>query len=269
MNKKLLLNLSSKEIKVVDPTPEEIPMEAIIDKADVPKSYPGGKGGPGVYQTIINMIPPHDTYIETHLGAGSIMKYKKPAVKNIGIDIDQHVIDTFSCSITKSAGGSGYNFVCGDAVQSLENYFEIFPPDEEKAFIYCDPPYMMSTRKGGKLYDHEYNTDDHIRLLNTIKGLTPDCMIMISGYYHPMYEEILTGWNSKQYQASTRAGMVTEWMWYNYPDPLQLHDYRYLGNDFRDRERIKRKIKRWKRKIDSLPALERNAIMEELCQKVN
>ena len=31
--------------------------------------YPGGKGGAGVYQTIINNIPPHDTYIETHLGS--------------------------------------------------------------------------------------------------------------------------------------------------------------------------------------------------------
>jgi site-specific DNA-adenine methylase len=35
--------------------------------------YPGGKGGAGVYQTIINNIPPHDTYIETHLGGGNIL----------------------------------------------------------------------------------------------------------------------------------------------------------------------------------------------------
>lgn len=36
--------------------------------------YPGGKGGAGVYQTIINNIPPHDTYIETHLGGGNILE---------------------------------------------------------------------------------------------------------------------------------------------------------------------------------------------------
>ena len=55
-------------------------------------SYPGGKGGAGVYQTIINLIPPHKTYIETHLGGGAIMRHKKPAAYNIGIDVDPGVI---------------------------------------------------------------------------------------------------------------------------------------------------------------------------------
>lgn len=40
--------------------------------------YPGGKGGAGVYQTIINNIPPHDTYIETHLGGGNILSASGP-----------------------------------------------------------------------------------------------------------------------------------------------------------------------------------------------
>ncbi len=35
------------------------------------------------------MMPPHDTYIETHLGGGAIMKRKPPALRNIGIDLDQ------------------------------------------------------------------------------------------------------------------------------------------------------------------------------------
>ena len=35
-------------------------------------TYPGGKGGNGFYQKIINLIPPHDVYIETHLGGGAI-----------------------------------------------------------------------------------------------------------------------------------------------------------------------------------------------------
>ena len=64
----------------------------------VPTTYPGGKGGAGVYQTIINMIPPHDTYIETHLGSGAIMRYKKPAFRNFGIDIDPAVIESWQPS---------------------------------------------------------------------------------------------------------------------------------------------------------------------------
>ena len=33
---------------------------------------------------------------------------------------------------------------------------------------------------------------------------------------------------------------MTEYLWCNYPAPMALHDYRYLGKDFRERERIKR-----------------------------
>jgi hypothetical protein len=32
---------------------------------------------------------------------------------------------------------------------------------------------------------------------------------------------------------------------FNFPEPVALHDYRYLGEDFRQRERIKRKKQRW------------------------
>ncbi|MCK6844207.1 hypothetical protein ACQJ1T_26680 [Klebsiella pneumoniae] len=57
--------------------------------------YPGGKGGAGVYQTIINNIPPHDTYIETHLGGGNILERKRPAARSVGIDVDPEVIEVW------------------------------------------------------------------------------------------------------------------------------------------------------------------------------
>ena len=40
--------------------------------------YPGGKAGAGVYQTIINLMPPHDVYIEPFLGGGAVMRLKRP-----------------------------------------------------------------------------------------------------------------------------------------------------------------------------------------------
>lgn len=52
-------------------------------------SYLGSKAASGVYQRIIAEIPPHDTYIETHLGGGAVMLRKPPARHNWGIDIDQ------------------------------------------------------------------------------------------------------------------------------------------------------------------------------------
>ena len=54
------------------------------------KCYPGGKGG--VFQRLINLMPSHEVYIETHLGGGAIMRNKRPALRNIGIEIDPKVI---------------------------------------------------------------------------------------------------------------------------------------------------------------------------------
>ena len=55
--------------------------------------------------------------------------------------------------------------------------------------------------------------------------------------------------------------MATEWLWMNYPEPLELYDYRYLGKNFRERERIHRKIERWKNRLIAMDSLERHAIM--------
>ena len=54
--------------------------------------YPGGKAGSGVAQRIINRMPPHQVYIEPFLGGGAVLRYKRPAALNIGIDRDPEVI---------------------------------------------------------------------------------------------------------------------------------------------------------------------------------
>ena len=58
----------------------------IGDSGD-PMSYPGGKSGAGVFQTIINLMPPHDVYVEPFLGGAAVMRMKRPASLNIGIDL--------------------------------------------------------------------------------------------------------------------------------------------------------------------------------------
>jgi DNA adenine methylase len=56
--------------------------------------------------------------------------------------------------------------------------------------------------------------------------------------------------------------VAVEWLWMNYPQPFELHDYRFLGKDFRERERIKRKKARWLGKLKGMGQLERYAILE-------
>jgi len=216
-------------------------------------TYPGGKGGAGVYQTLINRMPPHDTYIETHLGGGAVLRSKRPARRNIGIDLDPAVIESW-----QQRDHEGIELVGGDTLAFLQDFS--FTGNE---LVYADPPYLMETRRSGPLYRYEYTTEQHRELLDTLKTLP--CKVMISGYWSALYDQALDGWEAISFEAQTRGGTTaTEWVWMNYPTPVALHDYRYLGESFRERERIKRKMQRWVNRLESMPHLERQALSAAL-----
>lgn len=213
-------------------------------------SYPGGKSQSGVYQFIINQIPPHRVFIETHLGGGAILKNKKPAEINIGIDIDPLVINEWrnneSIILTNA---DAYEFLC---------QYD-FVGDE---FIYVDPPYLRFTRETKrKIYNFEYTEKKHIELLDLLLSL--NCNIMVSGYYSELYNNKLQDWRQLNYKSRNRSGNFTnEYLWVNYPEVKELHDYQYLGNSFRERDNIRKRNARWKNKIRQLPSLERRALLE-------
>jgi len=122
----------------------------------------------------------------------------------------------------------------------------------------------METRSCKRpLYRHEFGTvEQHYQLLNIIRELP--CMVMISGYESEFYKRMLYDWRPVTFQAQTRRGPAIEWVWCNFPEPLELHDYRYLGNSFRERERIRRKQLRWKTKLEHMPSQERYALLSML-----
>lgn len=130
--------------------------------------------------------------------------------------------------------------------------------------VYCDPPYVRSSRRSTRdMYKFEMTDADHAHLLDVITHLP--CLVMISGYRTPMYDRALAGWHSISYQAVTRGGPIaTEYLWFNFPPPVSLHDYRYLGTNFRERERIKRKKARWVARLKNMPTLERHALMDAI-----
>jgi len=213
-------------------------------------SYPGGKNGSGVYQQIINRIPPHEIYVEAFLGSGAIMRMKRPARVQIGIDIDEEVIFT-----RRDLGTPNLTLLKEDSVEWLKKY-----RPSVGTFIYCDPPYLFSTRSSKRrIYEYEFDQEDHSRLLSIIKGL--NCMIMISGYPNDIYDDALLNWWTATFQTSNRGGgHVTEKLWMNYPPPILLHDYNYLGCNFRERERLKRKRIRWITRLGKMLPLERNCL---------
>jgi DNA adenine methylase len=142
--------------------------------------YPGGKFR--CYQKLINLIPTHRVYIETHLGGGAVLRHKTPAEVNIGVDLDSEVIRAFK------GFGDGYQFHTVSAEEFLSNYR--FEGDE---FVYADPPYWPASRRSRRrLYRHTYTESEHVRLLGILKRLP--CAVMLSGYDNTTYSGVLRGW---------------------------------------------------------------------------
>lgn len=208
--------------------------------------YLGSKAASGLYQNIIAMMPPHSTYIETHLGGGTIMKKKPPAMKSIGIDIHADPLANFECD-------HPVELINGCAHEFIRNYQ--FKGGE---VVYADPPYVWETRTSRNRYKHEYDDLGHIELLNLLKTLP--CSVIISGYPSALYDEHLSDWNSIELQAMTRGGPRTEKIWFNY-EIDRVYWATYAGKDFTDRQRIKRKANRWGENYKNLPKSERLAIL--------
>jgi len=277
--------------------------------------YPGGKAGAGVYQTIVNQIPPHSCYLEPFAGDAAIFRRKRPAARNVLVELDPAQAGALAAELGDSAelhnccgiewlkhafglhlvgppngaavdqaalaarsGGArsrGGRSTPGAVAASNGGARGILTHNNAAAagdaalggqvpgawFCLCDPPYVMSTRSTQRpLYRCEMTEAQHVDLLRVV-NLLP-CYVMLCGYDSKLYRDALDGWRTISYTSMTRGGKLgREMCWLNYPEPSELHDYRFLGRHKRERERITRKVRTWTAGLQRLPALERQAIV--------
>jgi DNA adenine methylase len=88
---------------------------------------------------------------------------------------------------------------------------------------------------------------------------------MISGYHSELYSIRLAGWRTSSFWTVDRRGNPKEEIcWMNFAAPQQLHDARFVGGNFTDRQRVRRKCERWKRKFAAMAPGERTAILDAL-----
>jgi DNA adenine methylase len=99
------------------------------------------------------------------------------------------------------------------AVRLIERY------RRKNVFIYCDPPYVMSTRHN-RIYACEMSDADHRKLLELlIKHSGP---VMISGYDNEIYNTLLEGWHKETRFVNCEGGQQRiEVIWMNYEPPVK------------------------------------------------
>lgn len=224
------------------------------------ETYPGGKAGAGTWQQIVGRFPRHSLYVEPFLGNGAVLRAKRPALRSIGVELNPMVLQRWM-----RLEVPGLELVLGCGIDWLCEHGPALPAD---ALIYVDPPYPHETRTRTNQYGRcELSTADHVRLLDALAAVT--CSVFISSYDNALYRERLApgsapGWEHASWQAMTRGGVRTEHLWYRIGGPGGIADPGVAGSNYRERERIKRKVQRWRAKFRELPDYEREAILGAL-----
>ncbi|MGE4085996.1 MAG: DNA adenine methylase [Vicinamibacterales bacterium] len=214
--------------------------------------WPGGKASPGVWQAIVNQQPPHRVYVEAFAGGAAVLRAKRPAAVNIALDLDRR-------ALARLADRPDVTAIEADAVAWLAAHD--WQGDE---LVYADPPYPGNVRRLDRaIYAHEMLDEAaHERLLDVL--VTLPCAVQVSGYASPLYARRLAGWRLVTFTGQTRGGPSVEHLWCNYPAPPVLHDWRFVGDGYRERERIKKQVRRWAAKLGAAPGPERQAILSAL-----
>ncbi len=94
---------------------------------------------------------------------------------------------------------------------------------EADALLYCDPPYLASTRTGTNYAVEMPSEAAHRELAEALKACRS--AIVLSAYPSPLYDELYDGWYRHEIAAATGQAHTwaarTEVLWSNRPFPAR------------------------------------------------
>jgi len=250
-------------------------------------NYVGSKGNNGVHQNIISHIPVHDVLVIPFLGHCSIVRNIISSSILICVDASADVVEAWRSYLVNNfsyvpsfVGSDKYIFtgsnkrvlapiiylICDDSLVFLKfKLRSLIPINMDKISIYLDPPYLLSSRVSSvPIYVNEFSEKQHIALLNILSTFT-NYHVIISSYRNDLYDSLLSNWSVFSFNSSNRVGSIIETIYYNFSlDDVILHDYSFIGGDYRGRERIKLIRNRFLSKINSMSKLERESFLFSL-----
>lgn len=236
------------------------------------KSYYGGKGASGVWETLANLTPYHKIRIIPFAGNCALTRNIKPAEEmNILFDLSDEVINGWKAA---TKGLNNFMVIQGDVFEYLSdtNFCEtyIYHGNKVPTFIHADPPYLLSTIKHPVAeYEFMLTEELHIELLKMVNRFAKVANIQMCCYQNNLYGHYLSNWHFKDYESPTRRERATERVYFNYPEPTELQDYSIAGMEYRQREKIKRRVKNNPKRLTEIEdIIERHAIMDAILQKI-
>lgn len=104
--------------------------------------------------------------------------------------------------------------LCRDGIGLMEDY------NSPNVFIYCDPPYVLSTRSSAERYVVDMTDKEHERFIDVC--LNSKAKLLISGYDNELYNRLTdNGFKKLQFEVNTISGdrkpkTKIETLWKNY-----------------------------------------------------
>lgn len=234
---------------------------------------------PSVNSQRINELPPHDAYISATAGKDKVLYYKRPSARDVVIDPDPEPLKWWSLERPEIERHQ----CCG--IEWLQFQFGLFSHATKKGgrrptpkpvstgrsaknwLVMLDPPYPREVRSDRKrIYQFEPSDtgddwDWHMNMLSVARRLPT--LVVVCCYPNPVYDEQLADWRTVDYFSTVRSGARRkERLYLNYPPPTELHDYRYLGRNKRERDKIGRRHRNLIGKLKRLPPMERQAFIQ-------
>ncbi len=106
--------------------------------------------------------------------------------------------------------------ICQSAFEAIPRF------DHPEGLIYCDPPYVQSTRDphSRSVYRHEMSDEEHRRLAALLRRCK--AAVVVSGYPSPLYRDLYRSWRCVSRRVANHAAggraksRKTECLWMNF-----------------------------------------------------
>lgn len=124
--------------------------------------------------------------------------------------------------------------LCSVTIDAIDGADHVETWSAPHAFIYCDPPYVASTRTGDA-YAHEMDDAAHERLWHACgRAVGQGARVAISGYRSEQYDYWYQGWRRIEFDVALFGARDdggqrrTECLWMSYPASEEIADSRQL-----------------------------------------